>query len=669
MSVIKRQTSLNLSLSGSRERLKVVQVDAYEGLSEPFMISIEVLAKDEIKLLPNLGKTAAIDCLLDGDHQRYFHGVIVDARFVGDLHGEGHLYRLTLAPLAQFHEQGSNFRIYQNKTVIAIIEDVLGHCKIPYKVVASSGKRTLAYCVQYGESDFAFVCRLLEEEGLYYFYKHEPSAHRMIICDKPSSHLELPIGKLHFNPLSDSIALTDSKERQRAGSGAWVQSWHEHASSGAEAKVTLRDFDFKKPSKPREAHFEDSKAHDEDAIEIYRWPGRYYQESDGKALSHVLLESRRAQRLRYEGTSHSAAIQPGYVFALDRHTAPRFNRKYLIINSRCHLSNEQYRAGTSASETHIEFTAIPDDHQYRAPMITPRPTAKGPETAVVTGPKGEEIHVDEFGRVKVQFHWDRVGHLDDKSSCWLRVSQTGGLGNIITPRIGHEVLVDFINGNPDRPIVVGRVFNASHMPVYALPANKTRSLWRTKTYKMDKGLPIPEAIALDTGMPGANELRFEDATGKEELFIHAEKDMNTRIRHNETHHVGRNVEIKVGKSRNEEVGEHETILIKQNRKEEVKGTETIKVVKDRAVTIDSNDTLKVRKKIVIDAGDSIEITAKNKITIKVGNTSITLDQVSLKMATTLLDMKGKATAKLSGGKTDVEGQTLLTAKGAMVMIN
>ena len=669
MAAAKRQTSLNLSLSGSRERLKVVQVNSREGLSESFLISVEVLAAEEIKLLPNLGKAAAIECLLDGDHQRYFHGIIVDAHYVAEMSGQGHVYRLTLAPLAQFHEQGSNFRIYQNKSVMAIVEDVLAHCKIPYKVVASSGKRNLAYCVQYGESDFAFVCRLLEEEGLYYFYKHEASAHRMIICDKPSSHLELPIGKLHYNPISDSLAIVDSKVRLRAGAGAWVQSWHEYASSGAEAKVTLRDYDFKKPSKPREAHHEDSKAHDEDAIEIYRWPGRYYDESDGKALSHVLLESRRAQRLRYEGASQSAAIQPGYVVALDRHPNDRFNRKYLITSCRSHMSSEQYRSGGSGGETVVEFTTIPDDRQFRAPIITPRPTANGPETAVVTGPKDEEIHVDEFGRIKVQFHWDRNGKLDDKSSCWLRVSQTGGLGNIITPRIGHEVLVDFINGNPDRPIVVGRVFNASHMPVYALPANKTRAVWRTKTYKKDKGLDIAEAVGLDTGKPGANELRFEDATGQEELFIHAEKDMNSRVRNNQSHHVGRNVEIKVGKSRNEEVGEHETILIKKNRKEEVQGTETIKVIKDREVTIESNDTLKVTKKIVIDAGSEIEITAKSKITITVGQTSITLDPASLKMATTLLEMEGKTSAKLSGCKTDVEGKAMLTAKGGMVMIN
>jgi type VI secretion system secreted protein VgrG len=462
--------------------------------------------------------------------------------------------------------------------------------------------------------------------------------------------------------------LTDSKTRS-ATSAAFVQSWHEQASSGAEAQVTFRDYDFKQPRRPREAKADERKAHDEDAVEIYRWPGRYYAEGDGKNLGEVLLQSRRAQRLRYSGTSRFVGIQPGFVFTLEGHPNARMNRRYLITSCRTLLADEQYRSGGGAGEVRVEFTAIPDDVQYRAPIVTPRPAAKGPETAVVTGPAGEEIHVDEFGRIKVQFHWDRLGQRDDKSSCWLRVSQTGGLGNIIIPRIGHEVLVDFINGNPDRPIVVGRVFNAQHMPVYPLPANKTRALWRTKTYKQEKGSALPAAEGLDTGAPGANELRFEDATGKEEVFLHAERDMNTRVRHSETHHVGRDVEIKVGKNRQETVGKNETILIKENRAEEVKGTETVKVVKDRRVTIDSNDTLKVRKKIVIDAGQEIEIKAGAKITINVGGSKITIDPASIKVTTKLLDMKGQATAKLSSAMTTIEARGVLTAKGGMVLIN
>jgi type VI secretion system secreted protein VgrG len=294
---------------------------------------------------------------------------------------------------------------------------------------------------------------------------------------------------------------------------------------------------------------------------------------------------------------------------------------------------------------------------------------KGLETAIVTGPAGEEIYVDEYGRIKVQFHWDREGELDDKSSCWIRVSQTGGLGNIIIPRVGHEVLVDFVNGNPDRPIVVGRVFNQEHMPVYDLPGEKTKALWRTKTYKQDSGSALPDAEALDSGKPGANEIRLDDATGKEEFYVHAERDMNTRIRHDETHHVGKDVEIKVGKNRTETVGVDETITIKRDRTEDVKGKETVTITGDRKHTIKSNDTLDVTKTIKIDAGKEIQITAAQKITITVGSSSITIKPTSIEVKTVQLKMSASAQAELKSAMTDVKASGILTAKGGMVLIN
>lgn len=663
-----RQTALALRLGNGSEQLKLVRLDAFEALSQHFSITLEVLSLDEIELLPNLGKPASIESKLDGQLLRYFHGIVVDAEYVEEINGAGFVYRLVLAPAGQLHDQGSNFRIFQNKPVIEIIKSVLGECGMAFEVKASGGTRQLAYCVQYGESDFDFVSRLMEEEGLYYFYQHSASAHTMTICDKPSCHVPMPVGPMTYNPLSDSAAMVDSTSRGGT-TGLFVQSWHERASTGGEARVTMRDYDFKEPTRARQAEATDKCAHPLDEIEVYNWPGRYYQESAGQTLSTVVLESRRAQRLRYEGTSTFAGIETGYHLQLKGHTIGRFNRKYLIVRCRTTLANEQYRSGGAASQTFVEFTTIPHDVNFRAPITTPRPTARGPETAVVTGPKGEEIHVDEFGRIKVQFFWDREGKLDDKSSCWIRVSQTGGLGNIIIPRIGHEVLVDFINGNPDRPIIVGRVFNASHMPVYKLPDNKTRALWRTKTYKRTTGDALSEAEDLDTKAPGANELRFEDATGKEEVFLHAERDMNTRVRHNETHKVGRDVEISVGKNRKERVGKNEEILIEGNRKEEVKGTETITVHKDRKVEIKSNDTLDVTKKITIKAGDSIDISAANKITLSVGGSTITLDPTSIKISTTTLKMEGMATAKLGSAMTTVEASGILTAKGGLVKIN
>jgi type VI secretion system secreted protein VgrG len=669
--VLKRQTTLSLKIGGpGGPKPELVRLMADEGLSRPFAISLDVMSKSDIKLLDNLGLPAVIECSIDGQAVRHFHGIVTDGSYIEHMHDGHEMYRLTLSPATWFHEQGSNYRIYQGRQVIDIIKDVLDRCKIDYEVKAKIGKRVLAYCVQYGESDFAFVCRLMEEEGIYYYYRHSATKHQLVLCDSTNCHQELPAGRLRFNQSSQTHALTDSKVRLTGYKATFVQFWQERASSGAEAKVTMRDFDFQKPTKAVETKATEPKAHEQDEIEVYRWPGRYYVEDDGNALTNVLLESRRAQRLRYEGRSHFMGIQAGFTFSLAEHPVGRFNHKYLIIACRTRLTGEHFRSGMESSEGQVEFTAIPDDVPFRAPIVTPRPVPKGPETAVVTGPAGEEIHVDKYGRVKVQFHWDREGKLDDNSSCWIRVSQTGGLGNIITPRIGHEVLIDFINGNPDRPIIVGRVFNEAHMPVYPLPEHKTKALWRTKTYKRDCGVPHDDAASLETGMPGANEIRFEDKTGEEELFLHAEKDMNTRIRYCETHKVGKNADIYIGKNRTEEVCVNETITIGCDRLELVKGCEDVTVVGDRKVAIQSTDSLDVTQSLTIKAGTTIDISAETSITLSVGSSSIVIDQTSIKaMAAVLLDLQGQTNAKLSSPTTTIEGVGLLTATGAMVKIN
>ncbi|MDE8653707.1 type VI secretion system Vgr family protein [Novosphingobium album (ex Liu et al. 2023)] len=665
----KRQLSLKLNFGkGSSEQLEPVRVDAFEGLSEHFMVVIEVLALAEIELLPNLGLPASIRVENDGEFCRYFHGIVIDSCFLREIEQQGFLYQLTLAPSAHFHEQGSGYRIYQGKTVIEIIKSVLERCKIDFEVRITSGNRKLPYCVQYGESDFAFICRLMEEEGLYYYYQHEAGAHVMIICDRPGSHSELSPGTFTYNIHSGAVAISDSRLRDLSEL-TFIQAWQERASSGAEARVTFRDYDFKNPAAPVESISADRQSHTEDSVEVYRWPGRHYDTGDGKALASVLLESRRAQRLRYEARSQFPGIQTGHLFSLASHPNGRFNRKYLIVNCRTHLANEIYRSGMAGGETSTEFTAIQDDVQFRAPIVTPRPTAKGPETAVIVGPCDEEIHVDEYGRVKVQFHWDREGKKDDNSSCWIRVSQTGGLGNIIIPRVGHEVLVDFINGNPDRPIVVGRVFNAANMPEYALPQHKTRVLWRTKTYKRDSGCEIPGAKPLDSGKPGANELRFEDATAKEEIYLHAEKDMNTRIRDSETHHVGNNVDIMVGNNRTEAVGIDETITIGNNRTESVGKNEAVTVGKNRNVNIGDSDTLGVSKHMTVDVGKTIHISAGDKITIEVGNSSITIDPLSIKAIAKFISLKSSGKAEVQATDTTIKGSASLTAQGGIVKIN
>ena len=620
----------------------------------------------EIKLLPYLGKSVTVESQLDGVHQRYFHGIISDAHFLEDLDAKQFLYRFMLSPRAHFHEQGRNFRIFQDMSVINTVKQVLEGCKITPYVSATTGIRKRTYCVQYGESDFAFASRLMEEDGLYYFYEHTSTEHKLVICDGPSCHANLKLGDLNYSPNSAGIANVDSAARHSSKAGVYVQSWQEHVSSGAETKVTMRDFNFIEPQQAREASVTDERVHKkndlklkDDKIEHYGWPGRFYANETGDDLAKYLLESRRAQRRRFESSSQFTKIQPGYLFDLKGHPNSSYNKNYLVMNCHTSLADETFRSGAGGGETLVEFGVIPGDFQFRAPMVTRRPIVSGPETAVVTGPPGEEIYVDKYGRIKVHFHWDRLGKDDDTSSCWIRVAQTGGLGNLIIPRVGDEVLINFINGDPDRPIVVGRVFNETHMPYYDLLKHKTRALWRSKTYKRTSGGPWDGAKGL-TGLPHANrpvddelegtpmfgnEIRLEDEDGKEHLVVYAERDMDTRIRNDETRLVGKDEFVDIG---------HD---------------ETYDIGNDRTVTIHANDKLDVTDKITVTSGSEISITATSKITLTVGASSITIDASSIKISTPTLDMKGTAKADLAAPMTTIKADGILTAQGSLVKIN
>ena len=689
---LQRDSRLTISIEG--EQLELLSVAASEGFSQPFLVTIELLSTlGEFDLLPHLGKPAMVEGLRDGVHMRYFHGIITDGCMVGDSvtgshtwAGQVYHYRLTLRPRAFFHALGRNFRIFQEKSVIDIVKKVLADCGIAIDVKLTSeslANRMLKYCVQYGESDFDFVCRLLEEHGLYYYYRHEESDHILVICDGASSHGVSSASPLAFDPYGGSKANAGSAHR--GDEGEYVTEWQALLSTGAESVATMRDWDFEQPGAPRLADTASKADHADDKIEVYTWPGRYYVEGDGKKLSSYQLEARRAQRVRYDGVAATPALQIGQKFALKDHPVGRFNADYLIITTHTTLAAETYRSGSGSSDTAVHFTAIPVDTQFRAPQVTPRPVACGPETAIVVGPAGEEIYVDKYGRIKVQFHWDRDGQNNEESSCWLRVSQTGGLGNIIIPRIGHEVLVDFINGNPDRPIAVGRVFNAAHMPTYALPDNKTRAVWRTKTYKRDSGDPSYGVKPLDSGAPGANEIRFEDKTGGEEMYVHAEKDLNTRVRNNETHKVGGNEDIFVGGNRTEEVDGDEKITIKGNRTEEVDGNEKITIkgnrteavqgdekvdVKgNRTVSITGNDKLSVTGDLKVEVTGQISMSSMQKITLTCGSNSIVIDQCGVTIDAIMLKATGSAMAEIGSPMTTIKGDGMLTAKGGIVMIN
>jgi type VI secretion system secreted protein VgrG len=663
-----RQVRLEIDLGG--EQISLVRLTGSETLSQSFHFCIDVLAPlGELDLLPHLGKPVRVSAYEDDELQRHFHGVLVDGTFMQEIDGAGFLYRLTLRPKAFLHEQGKDFRIFQKQTIKKILETVFKECGISADFGKLKGEsRERAYCVQYGESDFGFACRLMEEEGIYYFYAHTATDHVLTLCASPSAHKAGTAATLIYNPDSGGVFNVDSAARTSAARMQFVQKWHERVATGAEAKVTLRDFDFQKPDATLESQATATGEHPDDAIEVYNFPGRFFVGSEGNALGSNILDARRANRRTFSGESQVGSISVGATFKLEKHPHGRFNAQYLVTHCQHSISTEQYRSGMDQSEGHmVTFEAVTADTLWKSPLTTRRPVVHGPETAIVTGPPGEEIHVDEFARVKIKFHWDRLNKLDDHSSCWVRVSQTGGLGNIIIPRVGHEVLVDFLDGDPDRPIVVGRVFNKSHMPVYALPEHKTKAVWRTKRYG-DTGSYGP-AKSLDTGQPGVNELRFEDKGGSEEVFMHAERDMNVRVRRVETHHVGLDQEINIGHDRSEEVVRDEKVKIGNDRKVEIGKDETAKVGNNLKTEIGTHEERKIGQSLKIKAGTKIEIEAGVEIKLIVGSSKITMTQAGVKIEGITLNFQGQALAEMKAPMTKVNGDAMVVVKGGIVMIN
>lgn len=645
-----RDTQLQIDLG---EAVLFERVEANETLSRPFEIRLDIISPErELDLLPHLGRPATIKLLRDGEFERYFNGMITESLY---LHrsNEGFHYRLFLRPWTHFLSHNRDFAIYQDLDAVEILKRVFGEAGISdVDYTRLSRQRPMrVYCVQYGESDFAFASRLMEEEGIYYFFRHQGDRHVLVLCDSPGSHVDGTPGQLIFNPLSESVFNVGIADR--GGADQYLQSWIERIATGAENRATFRDFNFERPERPLEAAASAAGVHQKDGQEVYLYPGRFAEEGDGRQLSQTALHALRAERRSYIGQSQASGLSCGYKFAIAEHPAGRFNASYLITRTFHSITSESYRTGEVEDEHdyNVVVDAVPAETLWQPPQTTPRPIVHGLETAVVTGPRGEEIYTDEYGRVKVRFHWDRADNADEKSTCWMRVSQTGGLGNIILPRVGHEVLVDFLSGDPDRPIVVGRVFNKTHMPIYKLPENKTVALWRTKRYGETGS--YPQTRELDTGKPGVNELRFEDKGGHEEVFLHAERDMKTRIRHQESHHVGRNQDVMIGYDRKEEVGNDEGVRIGRHRKVKVGG----------------NDELTITGSLKVKAGTTIDIEAGTRITLKVGTTKVELDGTSIKLSAVTIQGSGRATASLQAPVTTVKGSGTLTLKGGLTLIN
>ena len=431
------------------------------------MIEAYILNPDDIDFFDHLGESVTITVNEGDDSERAFNGKLWEAQYIDD-QSAGMRYRLILRPWLYALDRDRDNRIFQDESATDIIKGVLedgGYSDFDFEGLSGT-YASRDYCVQYGESDFTFISRLMEQEGIYYFFRHEDDRHVLVLCDGPSSH---PKSFYDVMPFIDPIGGVQTNE-------ARVWKWIERVSSGVEKDVKLRDFDFTKPDSPIEGDYDGGEQQQGETAEVYAFPGRFTDQGQGETRAQMILESARRNRRIYLAEGDAPALACGDTLPLDGHTIQRLDQDYIITRLRYAVTSQQFRSGGgSGGPTQVWIEATPVSTPWRAPFTTPWPVMRGPETAIVTGPDGETIYTDEYGRVKVRFHWDRSDSPGEKTTCFIRVSFSSAgdsFGHVVLPRIGQEVLVDFLDGDPDRPLITGRVYNASEMEPYPLPTTR-----------------------------------------------------------------------------------------------------------------------------------------------------------------------------------------------------
>ncbi len=555
-----------------------------EGLSRLFSFELNILSENHnISFEDIIGKNVTISVVLADEDKRYFNGLISrfsQGRGGGEAGGDPRFshYRAAMVPWPWLLTRTADSRIFQKLSVPDIVEKIFkekGFSDFKVRLHDSYEKRD--YCVQYRETDFNFVSRLLEEEGIHYFFEHEDGKHTLVMADAPQENNPCPKQKT---------------ARYQISAGGWLE---EDVITGLEkmqeirpGKYSLSDFNFEIPNTGLEVNVPSKQKLGPGEREVYDYPGLYAKKAEGDRLAKIRMEEEEAQITKIAGLSNCRAFTSGYRFTLSDFYRSDMNNKDYVLTSLEHEANQDWEKEAELSYVN-HFTCISFDVPYRPPRLTPRPVVEGTQTAIVAGPSGEEIYTDEHGRVKVQFHWDREGKKNENSSCWIRVSQLwagAGWGAMYIPRIGQEVIVDFIEGDPDRPIITGRVYHGANKPPYGLPDEKTKS-----TIKSDSSL----------GGGGSNEIRFEDKKGSEEIFLHGQKDWtiaidndkNQTVGHDETLSVGNSRTKKVGVDQKETIGSNKTIQVGSNHDETIGANKTLKVGANHTESIGSNMTITV----------------------------------------------------------------------------
>jgi type VI secretion system secreted protein VgrG len=591
------------------DALELERMTGSDTLGEPFAYELDLISPDaNIEESSLLGTSVTVNLDLPDDSKRYFNGIVASLEYGGTI-GRYSKYHMTLRPWLWLLSHASDCRIFQRINVPDLVKGVFkDHGFSDFELNLSNSYPERNYIVQYRETTLVFVERLLEHEGIYYYFRHEEGRHILVLADSIAAHQtasgyeEVP----YYTP-------GNTKFREREN----IERWHgrNQIRTGAYAHT---DYDFTKPKADLmvKTVVPGDYAHSEK--EFYDYPGTYDSTSEGDRYARSRIEELQGNEASFSGQGITRGLGSGHLFSLTGFPRDKLNCQYLVVSARYTLDvsdYESFMAEEGDEPFRCALTATMSKVPYVAPRLTPRPLISGPQTATVVGKEGAEIWTDEFGRVKVQFHWDREGKRDENSSCWVRVSQLwagSGWGGIHIPRIGQEVIVEFMEGDPDRPIITGRVYNRDNMPPYILPRFQTQSGIKSHSTK-------------DGKLDNFNEIRFEDLKDQEQVYIQAERNMDTLVKNDQTLTVNANrtktIEIdettEVGGNRTEKVVGNENIRIEGTRTETVLQTETIVLEQARSTTITLGDTLKVGQgyMVTVGAAASLAVTGAQSVTV------------------------------------------------------
>jgi len=615
----------------------VESLSVSDQLGRLFRIDLELLSEDgSIAFDDIVGENVTVRLETPRQTTRYFNGVV---SYFGQRGSAGRLasYQATVVPWLWFLTRTSDCRIFQEKTVPEILETVFrDHGMTDFENRLSGQHRAWEYCVQYRETSFDFVSRLMEQEGIYYYFEHDNGKHTLILANGSSAHSAYPdYEELAYRPPHQ--ASTDP-ERIRA----WA--FGKQVEPGGYA---LNDFDFKAPKKDLGTLSKIARQHAAADFEMYDYPGEYTEYSNGESYARVRIEELQAQHQVARGESDARGICVGHTFQFVDYDRDDQCIEYLVTGLTLHAQADQYDSSGAPTGKgplcRCSFTAIDSATPFRPARITPKPSIRGCQTAVVVGKSGEEIDTDEYGRVKVKFHWDRYSKGDETSSCWIRVSQPWAgrkWGGMFLPRIGQEVIVEFLEGDPDQPIITGRVYNGDNMPPYTLATNKTMSTLKSLSSK---------------GGGGFNELRFEDKKGEEQVFIHAEKNQDVRVKNDCFETIGNNRHLVITKDQFEHV--------KNKRHEKVDVDHMEEVTNDRHLKVGGKEAKEVvGSKSLTVTGDVIEV-------FKMNHSEETTQGLFLKAMNVQIEGMTEIELKCGGSSIVLTPAAIFIVGGPLVNIN